>query len=213
MASFCRVGIYIFSADDSGSVRQRMRYAVDSFCGICGLPRPSEEALVIARTEKGKPYFPTLPQMHFSISHSGKYWSCAVADQNIGYDLQEREIPQKETPDEMLARHQKMAARFFHPTEAEFVSMDCRSNFLTVWTAREAYVKHTGQGIDRYYSEHCVIPGSLEEMRRISGNTSDISWSAMGKYFRKTYYDGAYTLCVCTETPCETFLIPVPDAY
>ena len=197
------VCIYIFPADDPRSIQQRLQHAVSGFCSANHLPIPQPEVLITARTEQGKPYFPHCPQLHFSISHSGKYWGCAVAEQCIGFDLQEKELPKYETLDDMLKRHQKMAERFFHPLEAEFVSWDCCHNFLTVWTAREAYVKHTGQGIDQYFSEHCVIPEKPDDQRRISGNTAAIRWSAMGKNFGKTYLGEGYTMCICTDMPCD----------
>ena len=198
-----RVWVSVYGADDPSSIQQRLEQAVAAFCGACGIPAPPAEALVTARTDRGKPYFPQAPWLHLSVSHSGKYWACAIADQTIGLDLQQKERPRKETPEEMLRRHQKMAVRFFHPVEAEFVARDCEHNFLTVWTAREAYVKHTGQGIDRHFSEHCVVPEDEADRQRIGGKADGVRWSAKGKHFWKAYFDGDYTLCVCTDTPCE----------
>ena len=210
MASLHKVCVYIFDTDDSRSAQQRLEASVADFCDICNLSLPQPEELVTARTERGKPYFPHASHLQFSISHSGTYWACALSDQTLGLDLQERERPKNQTPEELLARHQKLANRFFHPVEAEFVSQPCRHNFLTVWTAREAYVKHTGQGIDKHFSEHCVVPEDASEQIPISGNSGSIRWSAMGKTFWKTPYAGDYTLCVCTESPCE-YVIVTPN--
>ena len=199
-----QVWIAVYAADDPRGVPQRLEQAVAAFCNACGIPAPPSDALVTARTDRGKPYFPLWPQLHLSISHSGKYWACAIATQAVGLDIQHREQPRcEETPEEMLRRHQKMAHRFFHPLEAEFVDRDSANHFLTVWTAREAYVKHTGQGIDKYFSDHCVIPEDATALERISGRANGVQWSAMGKHFRKGYWDEDYTLCVCTEAPCE----------
>lgn len=197
------VWIAVYGSDAPCSVQQRLELAVAAFCERSGIPLPPAEMLVTARTDRGKPYFPLAPQFHFSISHSGKYWACAIADRPVGFDLQQKERPRKETQEEMLRRHQKMAHRFFHPLEAEFVDRDCANHFLTVWTAREAYVKYTGQGIDKYFSDHCVVPEDEEELARISGRADDAQWSAMGKHFRKGYFDGDYTMCLCTEIPCQ----------
>ena len=196
------VFISVYAADDPGSVQQRLERAVADFCEACGIPMPAAANLITARTDRGKPYFPHAPQFHFSISHSGSYWACAMADQAVGLDIQQTERPRKETPEEMLLRHKKMAHRFFHPREAEFVDRDCANHFLTVWTAREAYVKHTGQGIDKHFSDHCVVPEDAAVLESIGGRSDGIQWTAMGKYFRKGYFAGDYTLCVCTETPC-----------
>lgn len=205
-----RAWIFVYEVNDSKSIQQRLEQAVASFCGICGIPVPPAESLITARTDRGKPYFPRAPHLHLSISHSGKYWACIIADQNVGLDLQQKERSLRETPEELLRRHQKLAHRFFHPLEAEFVDRDCTHNFLTVWTAREAYVKHTGQGIDRHFSEHCVVPVDDVDRCRISGNTDGVRWSAMGKSFQKTYFDRDYTLCVCTDTQCECIVTEFP---
>ena len=198
-----RVWISVYLANDPDSVQRRLEQAVAHFCGACGIPTPPAEKLVIGRTDRGKPFFLHAPQLHLSISHSGKYWGCAIADQTVGFDLQQKEQPRQESPEEMLWRHQRMANRFFHTLEAEFVARDCAHNFLTVWTAREAYVKHTGQGIDDSFSEHCVVPEDNEDRLRISGDADGVQWSAMGKYFQKIPFDREYALCVCTDTPCE----------
>ena len=196
------VCIYIFPSNDPQTVQQRIQLAVNGFSNTNNLPIPQAEDLIIARTEAGKPYFPYVPHLHLSISHSGKYWGCAISDETVGFDIQESEQPKNETVDDMYKRHQKMAVRFFHPKEAEFVSQDCRYHFLTVWTAKEAYVKHTGHGIDRYFSEHCVIPETADEQQHIRGNAAEIQWSALGKIFWKSYFGEDYTMCVCTDSPC-----------
>ena len=206
-----QVLVSIYAADDPSDVNQRLAQAVAAFCETSGIQAPPAEHLITARADRGKPYFPHTPWLHLSISHSGKYWACAIADQIVGLDIQQKQRPRRETPEEMIRRHQKMARRFFHPLETEFVDRDPGYNFLTVWTAREAYVKYTGQGIDQYFSEHCVVPEAEADRQRISGRTDRVQWSAMGKHFRKSYFDGDYTLCICTDTPCEYTVTESPE--
>lgn len=38
--------------------------------------------------EYGKPYIPALPDMHFNISHSGRWIVCAVDSKPIGIDIE-----------------------------------------------------------------------------------------------------------------------------
>lgn len=193
-----QVCVYIFQNNDSRSPKQRLAYAVEQYCGTwvnvgADMEKPIDR-LHVERTQSGKPYFPDCPQLHFSISHSGEYWACAVADVNVGLDLQEHVLGKNETKEEAAVRFRRMAHRFFHPLEAEFVELESFEHFFTVWTAREAYVKNTGQGIDKYFSEHCVVPRD----RKI-----DCCWTALGKWFRKTEYKMNYSLCICAE---EAFL-------
>ena len=165
------------------------------------------QLLQVQRTEKGKPYFPNCPEIQFSISHSGACWVCAVSDTQIGVDIQEHSRQKDETIEEASARFRKMAHRFFRPVEAQFVELDSYNNFFTAWTAREAYVKYTGQGIDKYFSEHCVVPEQQELWFPLSGQAENISWQALGKRFWKTQYPENHTLCVCTKEQKECFIV------
>lgn len=79
----------------------------------------------VARTENGKPYFPELPGLYFSLSHTEGAVLAGLADIPLGVDIQ-RVRPVRET----LAR--RMAA----PVEPEA--------FFRVWTRREAMSKRAG---------------------------------------------------------------------
>lgn len=193
MKTLNSVCIYIFDSHDQRSASQRLRKAVSEYCG------DDVQELHVERTEKGKPYFPDMPEIQFSISHSGEYWACAVAREAVGLDLQKYVLQREETPDLAAVRFSKMAHRFFHPVEAEFVELDRYHNFFIAWAAREAYVKYTGQGIDKFFSEHCVIPEQDYEWNRLSGKCENIAWQALEKQFWKTYYKEDYILCVCTS--------------
>ena len=48
-----------------------------------------EELPRLEREERGKPWFPDHPQRHFNLSHSGKMALCALADGEVGVDIQE----------------------------------------------------------------------------------------------------------------------------
>jgi len=221
MAQVC---VYIFKNDDGRSTGQRLQEAAEHYCGVYAFEaaavqnaalaasgRNLTDKLRVERTALGKPYFPNLPALHFSISHSGTYWACAMGDVNLGLDLQEHVIGKNETKEEAAARFRKMAHRFFHPAEAEFVEQDCFNRFFTVWSAREAYVKNTGQGIDKYFSEHCVVPRDRAVWEQLAGELPDnktevracrqrsCSWTALGKWFRKTDVKENYSLCVCGD--------------
>lgn len=97
------------------------------------------------RTQKGshgKPYFPDCPWLHFSISHSGEYWACAMALTEVGLDLQVHTKGRKE----------RISARFFHPQENEYLRSSGYRGFFDIWAAKESYVKYTGQGIDENFA-------------------------------------------------------------
>ncbi len=196
-----KVYIYIFDNQDGRSAEERLRLAITGYCSEAGLEFEEDlsEIFKVERTERGKPYFPHCPQIRFSISHSGSYWVCAVAGEQVGVDLQEHVRAKEETIEGASARFCKMAHRFFHPKEAQFVELDCYRNFFGIWAARESYVKYTGQGIDASFSEYCVIPEEEEKWPGLQERSEAQSWQAEGVWFWEILYQENYTLCVCTK--------------
>ncbi len=155
-----------------------------------------EEVGEIVRSERGKPYFPQRQNLFFSVSHSGEYFVCAFAPCEIGIDLQEIKHLRSETPESAIPRLKKMAARFFHPAEAEYVECDTYQRFFSIWTAKEAYVKLTGQGIDNDFSSLRVIPeDGIPEAD--GGNTA---WQALGAHFVHAEILPGYSFCICSKS-------------
>ncbi len=102
----------------------------------------------IMRTDKGKPYVKGKRNMwessgekqavHISVSHSGVYFVCAVADCPIGVDIQERR----------RANAEGISRRYFSEREQEYVKTFGEKGFFTIWTRKEAYSKITGLGLE-----------------------------------------------------------------
>ena len=88
--------------------------------------------------EHGKPYLANLPY-HFSISHSNGLVACAVADTQIGVDIERRAtvLPEK---------IRSISARFFTIGEIEALKEADYSSemFFTIWTRKEALSKYFG---------------------------------------------------------------------
>ena len=91
--------------------------------------------------EHGKPDFAE-GRFHFNLSHSGQYVCCAVAEEEVGIDIQ-RMRPLKNT---------RLAERFFSQKENELLracgsEVERRELFYRIWVRKEAYAKLTGAGI------------------------------------------------------------------
>jgi len=91
----------------------------------------------------GKPYFKNRPDIHFNISHSGKYVACAFSDIQIGVDIQ---IKEKANTD--------IAKRFFSEKNYRFIeeSNSPEDTFIRLWTLKESYLKCIGRGLSGKFS-------------------------------------------------------------
>ena len=126
----------------------------------------------ILRTPQGKPYFPEAPELHFSVSHSGAYWACAFSDAPVGLDIQMHQHNS----------YERLANRFFHPEEAAYLAAKAFSPeaFFRIWTAKESYLKRTGEG----------LPGGLSTF-------SVLSPLPDGAEFTYLAAPEGYTMCLC----------------
>ena len=81
----------------------------------------------IKKTPNGKPYFPSLPHIHFSLSHCATHVLCVVSDFPVGCDI--------ESPRNIS----ESAIRYFcSPEEAlQFDPLD-------LWVLKESYIKLIG---------------------------------------------------------------------
>lgn len=98
-------------------------------------------------TEAGRPPYAVTPagKIYLSISHSGRYVLCAADLFPCGCDIEEVQDKRDE-----LA----LARQFFHPAETaalEGIQSETarRDMFFILWTAKESYLKYTGEGLLR----------------------------------------------------------------
>ena len=140
----------------------------------------------ISLTEKGKPYFIKLP-LEFSVTNSGNMWMCAISEKPCGIDLQ-------------ISRdnihYEKIAKRFYKPTEFEYVKTFGKDAFFRIWTRREAYGKMKGEGfwgdIPELVDENLVLYEKIGEY-----NISDVEIGA-----------GIYcTICTADSAPYPIILL------
>lgn len=103
----------------------------------------------IARTERGKPFFPDCPHLHFSVSRSGGLSLCALGDSPVGADV------------ELVRPRSKGFPRYvLSDREYEwYEGRGCRwGDFYTLWTMKEARVKCTGEGIFHRPAREVSVP-------------------------------------------------------
>lgn len=137
---------------------------------------------LIWKSKLGKPYFRQRENGFLSISHSGDYFAFAVADCEIGIDLQKHDEKQRD--------YEKIISLFFHDHERAYIFGGKEGEFLTrffhVWTAKESYVKFTGTGMDDHFAQFSVL---------------DLENECHFYYVEDV--GAQYTLCVCSKEEKE----------
>ncbi len=93
-------------------------------------------SLKFKRNAHGKPYFESLPDFYFNVSHSGDLTTIAVSEQNIGIDTEKLR-----TPDLRVAR------RFCEDEYTYLTKNPSPTAFFEIWTKKEAYLKYLGEGL------------------------------------------------------------------
>ena len=151
--------------------------------------RKRYKELKIETTKHGKKYFPNAKKIHFSISHSGRFWSCIFDKKNVGLDIED--YATRNMPPE---RFKDITERFYKPDEKEFVIGNydenasdndggeaLKSRFFKIWTSKEAYMKYTGNGFTEGFKNFSVLDDSL------------------GLFFQNITIDSKSVLTICSE--------------
>lgn len=108
------------------------------------------EALpTVARTERGKPYFPDWPHLHFSVSRSGDLSLCALGTEPVGADIERVRARSAGLPRYALGKGEY---EWFRSRGSRW------EDFYTLWTLKEAKVKCTGAGIFQIPAREVAVP-------------------------------------------------------
>ena len=111
--------------------------------GLQALPLTEREKLLwvsqVCIGEQGKPYLQNSGDIFFNLSHSGDYVLCGIADRQIGVDIQKR--------------HDKDVSGV---KEKIHNAQDKEEDFFLLFSAKEAFCKCTGEGLQRDLSHIAV---------------------------------------------------------
>lgn len=111
-----------------------------------------EKDMRYGRNRYGKPFFPDMPRIHFSISHSSTKVAVAFSDAPVGCDIEQ-------VADIDLA----VAERFFSRVEYEalmgMMPRERTKAFFRYWTLKESYMKAAGLGLRLPTESFSVYPG------------------------------------------------------
>jgi 4'-phosphopantetheinyl transferase len=157
------------------------RYSVGQYLGT-----PFQEINLVFG-EKGKPHISNLKNVHFNISHSGHYVVCAVANQEIGIDVERiRKV------------NIRIAERFFSETEirdlVKLGETERMQYFITLWTIKESYLKAIGRGLTQHLNSFTIIKNN--ESYLLTGNKEAERY---GIVTHQLSHD--YMMAVCAPLP------------
>lgn len=112
----------------------------------------------VVRDGRGKPRFSARPDLHFNVSHSGPYALCGLSDENIGVDIET-----------IRPRRTLFVQKVLSPGEYQwYLDRGGRwPDFYSLWTLKEARVKHSGRGLDcppRTIAVPLLSPGGAKEL-------------------------------------------------
>ena len=142
--------IYYCIWDGKNGSHDLLKRAAVHWCSCHNFMRETDlkQLFQVCQADKWKkPYFEEPKGVKFSISHSGNLWMCAISDQEVGLDVQE----------ENSCKRERVARRFFHPQETEWLSGQDYRDFFRVWAAKESYVKYIGDGLVYGMEKFCVV--------------------------------------------------------
>lgn len=118
----------------------------------------------------GKPYFPTLENYFFNLTHSKNYVGVAISDHEVGLDIEMIDY---------LKRIDRLCKKVF--TESEYTEYDLLTSqndksdyFFKHWTSKESYLKMTGQGLSKELlkiccnTNDCIIVDALNNSYSLS---------------------------------------------
>ena len=88
----------------------------------------------LQRNETGKPFYPNGP--FFNISHSGKYIIMAVANQEVGVDIEED-----------IEKNMDILLKIFNEAESKMIKE--HADFYYLWCAKESLIKCMGSSISK----------------------------------------------------------------
>ena len=104
---------------------------------ICRATGLDMESLDFSVNAYGKPFITNLPNIHFNISHAGRYVACAVADEPVGIDIEL-----------IVDADMDIAERYFTPDEIAYIKGGQPARrFFEIWTKKESRIKWEGKGL------------------------------------------------------------------
>lgn len=157
-----------------------------ALCARLGIFAEKTGPFKVSYGQEGKPYLTEYPDIHYSLSHSGEYVSCALGDSPVGVDIQE-----------VTGYREGIARRFFTDEDNHRLDL-CSSDgkkelFFRMWSIKESYVKLTGKGLS----------GGLSGFEIDWDGGRVLGQGGSAAYFEEWQKIEGYAFCVCAGEPVQ----------
>jgi len=152
---------------------------------ICKRIGVKNSELVFGMNEYGKPLLIYPKEIHFNISHSGKYVVCAVDNNPVGVDVEEIKPIDFE-----------IAKRFFSANEyLQLINQPEEMRlkyFYTIWTLKESYIKAEGKGLSIPLNSFSI---NIDDYNaKIITKSNNVKYSLCHSFLEDNYKYAVYSI-------------------
>jgi len=119
---------------------------------ICRLTGLSNQQIMFSLNDYGKPYIVGITNIHYNISHSGKYIAFVVSDEPVGIDIELIKFADF-----------AIAKRFFSYDEVKYIIVgESHLRFYEIWTMKESMLKLEGKGLSKSLDSFSVFDSNQQ---------------------------------------------------
>lgn len=153
---------------------------------ICDKLNVKNSTISFTRNKYGKTFLKDFQDLHYNISHSGKWVVCALCENApVGIDVQ------------LIKRvNLNIVKRFFSIEEyRNFLKKNRHQKlhyFFDLWTLKESYIKADGRGMSLPLDSFSIVINDSDRIRVIE------SGELIKCYFKQYYLESNYKLSVCS---------------
>lgn len=121
------------------------------------LPDVASGKLAFGQDRYGKPYLVGHPELHFNLSHSGRWCVCAVSTVTVGVDVEQVRPMDLAWTDKFLSAEEREDLR-------DRGEADRLWRFYELWTRKESYAKAVGRGLSPELLTVSIAEGDAEAL-------------------------------------------------
>ncbi|MGT2749831.1 4'-phosphopantetheinyl transferase family protein [Streptococcus orisasini] len=158
-----------------------VRYALIKDYGM------KEEKILFNRSKYGKPFLME-SNLHFNISHSGKWIVCAIGNSQLGVDVELIRLLEYENIYKSFSSTERMHLDALS-------TQDKQTSFFKLWTLKESFVKFIGTGLRCPFDSFSIDINSLELLKEKQQDTN------LSFFSKKLDAEHWYALC------CESDIV------